>query len=149
MVDSLQIDAGNIRLSINNDENRIVEFNPNDVLFVEKFYVLLQEYTEKIEGYQKRAKTLEASEGINDLGVPINTPDRIQLLREVCVYTREKIDYVFGEGTSQIAFGEALNIDMFTQFFEGIVPFIEKTRSEKIKKYITAGIKSRSNERTS
>jgi len=43
-----------------------------------------------------------------------------------------------GAGTSQIVFGESLNIDAVVQFFEGIRPYMQKARAEKVAKYTNA-----------
>lgn len=135
MVQGLKIDAGNIRLAINDDPDRIIEFDPNDVLFVEKFYRLIKEFDDKRRGYLTRAEKLEANDEKDETGLLKNAGDRLDLLKEVCKFMREQIDEVFGEGTSQAAFGDAYNIEMIQQFFEGITPYIEKARAEKIKKY--------------
>ena len=65
----------------------------------------------------------------------MNAGERIKLIREICEWTREKIDAVFGKGTAQAAFGDSMSLDMFGQFFEGVTPYIEKERSKKISQY--------------
>jgi hypothetical protein len=56
---------------------------------------------------------------------------------------RGQIDVLFGEGTSQKAFGNALELGMFEQFFSGITPFVQTVRKEKIAKYTNARPKKR------
>ena len=42
-MDSIRIDTGLKRIAINEDPNRIIEFNPKDLLFAEKFYAMVKE----------------------------------------------------------------------------------------------------------
>jgi hypothetical protein len=134
-MDSIRIDTGVKRIAINGDPTRVIEFNPKDVLFAEKYYQMVGEFQNKQEDYSTRAEVLEADAEVDEIGLPLNTQERLALFREICDWTKEKIDQVFGAGTSEKAFGEALNFDMFVQFFEGVKPFIEEARSEKVQKY--------------
>lgn len=134
-MDSIRIDTGIKRIAINDDPNRIIEFNPSDVVFAEKFYQLIKDFEIKQADYEKRAKALDEQKDVDANGIPVNLEEGIALLRDVCEFMREKIDYIFGKGTSQMVFGDALNLEMFDQFFTGITPFIQKARDVKIKKY--------------
>jgi len=134
-MENIVIDTGVKRIMVNDDPTRIIEFNPSDLIFVEKFYQLISEFETKLTEYQTRA---EENENVSDLGadgLPVNMLARLALLHDACDYICERIDYVFGEGTSQKAFASARTLDMFKQFLSGISPFISKTRREKIKKY--------------
>jgi hypothetical protein len=135
MTDSIRIDTGVKRVAINDDPNRIIEFNPKDVVFAERFYGLIGEFKSAEKDFVSRAEALDAVKEIDELGLPVNAGERIKLLREVCEWAREKIDQVFGEGTSQKAFGDAIGLDLFSQFFEGITPFIEGARGDQVQKY--------------
>lgn len=123
-MESLSIDVGEIRLAINNDPERVITFNPADAAFAERFYKVVDEFQAKSIQYQR-----QADETLTD-------EQAIALLKDTCVYVRDRIDYVFGADTSQKAFGDALVLDMFSQFFEGITPYIQKTRTAKLKQYL-------------
>lgn len=140
-MDSLKIDSGEIRLSVNDDPSRVIAFNPDDTLFAEKFYKIVGEFESKMKEYKTRAGEIDRDVSLDNNGIPANVQDRISLLHEICAFVRERIDYVFGDGTSQTAFGDALNLGMFVQFFSGITPFIQSARSEKIAKYITPPVR--------
>lgn len=135
-MDSIRIDSGIKRIAVNGDEKRVIEFNPQDIVFVEKFYGLIKQFEEKEVVFKERSAAISAKEGMDELGIPLNTADSIQLALELCNYLREQIDAVFGAGTSQNAFGEARTLEMFEQFFNGIMPFIQGARSEKMGKYL-------------
>ena len=132
---NINMNTGEIRLTINNDENRVIAFNPNDLEFVDNLYNLLAGLENKEKEYKAKESEIDKNTEVNSYGVPINLKEKLDLLKKTCNYMREKIDDVFGKGTSQIVFGNANTLDMFEQFFEGITPYIEKARSAKISKY--------------
>ncbi len=138
-MDSIRID-GVKRIAINDDPTRVIEFNPGDVTFVERFYRLIQDFESKQADYQARAEEIDRSNQVGEDGVPVNVQDRLAFMREVCSYMREKIDYLFGAGTSQMVFGDAFSLEMIGQLFDGLTPFIQQARREKLVKY-TSGKK--------
>ena len=46
-MDSLNIAGKAVRLCIDNDESRVIEFYPTDVSFAENFYALAAEFEER------------------------------------------------------------------------------------------------------
>lgn len=140
MRDTIRVTTGIKRIAIENEFGETtgeICFNPSDALFAERFYGLLKELEEKLAEYQKRSKEIDDIQEVDDHGIPVNFKERLDFLHEACEYFREKIDHLFGAGTSQNAFGDTLNLDMFIQFFDGIAPFVQKARSEKLAKYNT------------
>jgi len=142
-MDSLQISTGEKRIAINGDEKRVLVFNPSDVAFAERFYRLIGDFQTKLLEYKTRAESIEAQMAEDENGLPVNLNERLALMNDACVYIRGKIDELFGAGTSQTVFGDALQLDMFTQFFEGITPFIQKSRVAKLEKYTNPKAKKR------
>lgn len=135
MVDTLRIDTGAVRLAINGDEGRIIEFNPEDIVFVERFYNLIKEFELKEVEFREKAEALAKISELDEHGIPVNTGENIKLVLELCNYLRKNIDHVFGQGTSEKVFENNQTLNMFEQFFTGILPFVNKARSEKISKY--------------
>lgn len=132
---SLQINTGEIKLAINDDPNRVIVLRPNDAVFAEKFYRMLGNFQAKFAEYQHRAAEVESQNEVDANDIPLNTGERIALLKEVCEYTRGQIDELLGAGTAQIVFGDALDIDAIIQFFEGVRPFMQSARAEKVARY--------------
>ncbi len=138
-MDSLKIDTGAIRLAIDDDPTRIIEFNTSDVVFAERFQALQGTVVAKLDEFQKHSRELAALSAD-----PKATPESIQentntgnlLRREMCVYMRKVIDDVFGADTSQIVFGDLLSEVAIMSFLEGVLPYMEKTRSAKMAKYL-------------
>lgn len=132
---SLHIDTGEIRLCVNDDPNRVISFNPTDISFAERFYGLLSEFEVKEKEYRQKAEALQENTEMGAFDIPKNFGSALALLRETSAFLREKVDEVFGAGTSQAAFGDANTLDMFEQFFEGITPFVQKAREKQVGKY--------------
>jgi hypothetical protein len=138
MEKTLQINTGIVDLAIVRDGISVgtLSFNPTDTLFAERFYALLGELQKNLKEYKERG--IELSKNGNDKdGVPVNVEAHIALQIELCNYLREKTDKIFGEGTAQKLFGEVRNLEVYQQFFDGILPFFQQARAEKVAKYTT------------
>lgn len=135
-MDTLTIDTGVRRVLVNNDPTRVIEFNPNDILFAQKYYRCMRAFQEREAAYKARAAQLQADNTLGEDGVPLNAGERIDLLKELCDFTREQIDLVFGAGTSQTAFGDSYAVTAFSQFFNGMRKYITPARNAHIEKYI-------------
>lgn len=132
---NINIRTSTIRLTINNDQDKIIEFNPEDLSFIESLYDLISDFEVKEKEFKNCDRALNANKDIDKHGISKNTKARIKLNRDLCLYMRSKIDSLFGEGASDVAFGKSNTADMFSQFFEGITPFIETARQKKVDKY--------------
>lgn len=133
-MESIRIDSGIKRVLIN-DGPEVLEFNPSDVLFVEKFYQVVNEFDEKLASFQARASVLDEDKSTDENGLPANVAARIAFLHEVCQFANGKIDFLFGEGTARKLFNGVESLDMIEQFFNGLTPFVQKAREAKVGKY--------------
>lgn len=133
-MNGLKIDAGEISLLVNDDPERVVRFNPDDILFAERFYQLIQDFEEMQRTYEVKLQALEVGT-VDENGVPEDTKELFQTVHEVCDFLHSKIDEVFGEGTSQAAFNGVKSLPQIEQFFTGITPFVQAKRQEKVNKY--------------
>ncbi len=133
----MKLTTGRIEIPIERDGEDVggLAFNPNDLAFVERYYGLISEFEAKEKEYQQKAEALEQNKEFDSYGIPKNMKEGLALLKDICQFMRSRIDYVFGEGTSQLVFGEANTLDMFEQFFEGVTPHIQKARTGKVEKY--------------
>lgn len=138
-MDSIQITTGVKRIAINDDPERVIAFNPHDIAFAERFYALMQNFEGKQREYAARAEALDQDIGVDDNGLPVNLGERIAFMRDICEYYHAQIDALFGDGTAFKVFDGALGLEMIQQFFEGITPFIQHVRQEKVAKYQPRG----------
>lgn len=137
-MENMNISTGRVYIQINNDENRVISFNPSDLRFAERYYALLASSEKVLGDYEKREAELDKDKTTDAYGIPTNMPARFELLKEVCDYMKAQIDSVFGEGTSAAAFADEYELDMFDQFFNGITPYVQKVRNSKVAKYTAA-----------
>lgn len=134
-MESLQL-SHSLRIAIDEDENRVIAFNPMDTVFVEKFYQLMQNFESKRAEYQKRAEELDADKAMDQFDIPENMGARIAYLKELCEFMFAEIDRVFGNGSSEKVFQGQYDLDMIRVFFEGIAPFVQKARAERMQKFM-------------
>lgn len=136
-MESLDLKTNSKKIELKRDGvvTGVISFDPSDVVFAEKFYNLIAEFQAKSKEYEPHAKALEENTATDVNGLPVNFGERIALLRGVCEYIRDRIDHLFGIGTSQAAFGDVYDTDLIVQFMEGLKPFFQKTRAAKIEKY--------------
>jgi hypothetical protein len=123
------------RFMINDDPNNIFEFDPHDAGFADRFYKTIKEIDAKQVEYNQRADALAAQPEIGTDGLPANLGGSIDLVRELCEYMRGRIDYLFGAGSSQKLFGDALSLDAIGNFFNAMTPIFAAARGEKIESY--------------
>lgn len=128
MASSIRIDAGEVTLLVNDDPRRVIKFNPEDILFVERFYSLLGGF----EGVQKKFQ--DRLDAIPD-NEESTAPKVIAVIEEACDYLMEQIDSVFGAGTSEAAFAGAKSLSQIEQFFLAIAPYVKAKRQDKVTKY--------------
>lgn len=138
-MDSLQINTGEKRIPIVRDGENVgtITFNPSDAVFAEAFYKIYGELKVKHEEYKKRAAEFE--DATDESGLPVNPEKRLAMWQEFNTFIKGCIDRVFGVGTSQIVFGDTISMDglMFEQFLNGVTPYVQKERSQKIAQYTT------------
>lgn len=127
-MDTLKINVGSISLKIlddNNNERGIFTFNPNDIVTANKFFALMQEIDPKQEEFKQKELQIKDED----------TKGKLDLVCEVIDYFEGKIDEIFGDGTSNLLFGNAKTLDMFSDFFNGIAPYYEKVSKQRMDKY--------------
>ncbi len=124
-----------LEITINDDPNRVISFDPEDTAFAESFYALIKNLDEKTKEYDQKIKELETDE-VDEYGIPNTALQQIELEKEIVLYFYGAIDDLFGAGTSKTAFGSASSMDLIAQFFDGITPLLSKAREDKLGKYV-------------
>lgn len=134
----LKINTGFTIIPIERDGESVgsISFNASDAVWVEKLYSLFEKLESKEKEYAKKEEKLAKSTELDKYGIPKNFKGQVALYRESCEYVREEIDLLFGVGTSEIVFGSTNSFEVFNQFLNGITPFVQKTREEKMGKYL-------------
>jgi hypothetical protein len=134
-MDSIKIVSGVKRIAINDDPDRVIEFNPSDSNFRTRFYTTYRELMTQLTLMGQREKELIDVADEDEFGIPTSAGDRLALELESIQLARQKIDELFGAGTSQTVFGDEMSQVIIGQFFDGIQPFFESAVSDAVKKY--------------
>lgn len=135
MANSIRIDSGEVTLLVNDDPSRVIKFNPEDILFVEKFYSLLGGF-EGVQGrFQERLNAIPDED-------ESTAPQVIAVVEEACDYLMEQIDSAFGKGTSDAVFAGVKSLSQIEQFFLAIAPYVKAKRQDKVTKYQSKAKKS-------
>ena len=128
-METLIIDEGLKAFAINNDENRVIKFNPSDMS-------ILHRVEESLVNVEKEMKKYE------DKKVDGKTEKKISEF--IC----KQIDYIFNSKVSDVVFNGTSplstikGVPYYVRFIEAVKPIIEeeilaerKASEEKIKKY--------------
>jgi len=127
-----------IRLLINNDKNKVIEFDPEDSSFANRYYTMIANFDQKKDEFIKRAAQIDKNEEVNSFGIKVKLIEESKLIIEMFNYMCEQIDYVFGKGTSEMAFDNVAKLELIDQFLNGITEHVLTIRNSKIKKYLNS-----------
>ena len=125
-MDTLKIHSGVVRLNIEDEYGHsrgIFAFNPEDIESLKNIYKLQDEINQKqveLQEVANNCKTLD---------------EKVEFITKTVQYYKGVIDRCFGEGTSQIVFGDCNTLEMFSDFLEGIMPYYEKANERRLAKY--------------
>jgi hypothetical protein len=139
-LDSIKIGTGEKHIAIldeNDNPKGEIVFNPSDVLFAEKFYAMYGSLQDEKSNIEKRAIEIDSDKTLDVNGIPANMQARINLYKDINTLFRSKIDDLFGAGISKKMFGDTVSFDMeiYKQFLEGVMPYIQTVRAEKVAQY--------------
>lgn len=125
-MDSLQVRTGQVSLRILDDsgeERGIFRFNPEDIESAKRVLALQEELINKDKEFIEKNKLCKTAD------------ERLELLSDTVNYFRTLIDDCFGAGTSDLVFGNAHTLSMFSDFIEGISPYYQKASAKRTAKY--------------
>lgn len=117
---NLNFDSGIKEYTINGDPSRVIRINPSDFGIIER-----------AEKAKAALEKLSIDPGEEHYAEAVLSMDRA---------VREQIDAIFGEGTSQTAFGDVNCVSLaggspiFLNFLNAILPEVEKAISDERKK---------------
>jgi hypothetical protein len=132
-MDSIRIDTGIKRIAINDDPERVIEFNPTDVEWSRRLDKLRFEVKKRLDEIEAQVRVLENQAQSND---DPEVSEKINNIRiEVCVYVRGLIDKQFGEGTSEKVFGDLNSEFAIQSFLVAITPYMQIAREPIVGKY--------------
>lgn len=117
-----------LRLALNGDENKIIEFDPGDVTFRKKFYNLKNELIKKQQELDSKQKQLN-----------LETDEEIELAfkmeEDLFDYIAKTVDDLFEEGTTKKICGNRKNVFVLANSIIALVPYFEKFKNDTKNKY--------------
>ena len=122
----LVINTGMISLDVEDSDGSkrgVFRFNPTDISLAKHVLEMQTEIAERGKEFDERINACETPE------------DKVKVLFDITEYYRKMIDDIFGEGSSQILFGDAHTLGMITDFIDGITPYFNKASANRMKKY--------------
>lgn len=128
-METLIIDEGLKTFAINNDENRVIKFNPSDMSIVHRVEETLANVEKEMKKYENKKFDGETEK---------------KMSKFIC----SQIDYIFNSKVSNVVFNgtsplsTVKGIPYYVRFIEAVKPIIEqeilnerKASEEKIEKY--------------
>lgn len=119
------------RLIINEDENKILEFNPNDMKTRKNFYNASKEVFNKQREFDIRIKQLKADD----------YEKAFELEQELFDMLKNIVDNVFGKGTTEMITDGAIDVTGVCNFIVAIAPYFKEVNEAQKNKY-TNNLKS-------
>jgi hypothetical protein len=125
MRNNLDLGEEYVELTINNDENRVIRIDLNDIGIIER----LNESYKKIDEFQKNNKDIE----IKADGTPKDGLEQsAKILKAFRDLIEEQINYILNADVSNIVFGNknplstVKGVYLWERFFNALNPYIEK-----------------------
>ncbi len=117
-----------LRLALNGDETKILEFDPGSVTTRKKFYNLKDEMIKKQQELDSKIKklNLETDEGIEQ---------SFKLEEDFFEYIKDLVDDIFEKGTTEMICGKRKNIFVLANCIIALCPYFEKFKNDTKDKY--------------
>lgn len=143
-IQSINFDDGYKSFCINDDESRVIRFNPKDINLIERLDQAKKNANNKI-------KELNIGENkVTDLNNEEDVEETLTIFNDLNKFLLDQVDMLFGKGAGVIVFGEQSPLTtingktIFEGFLEGAIkiikPYIEE-ESDKKEKYIKENYK--------
>ena len=128
MKDIIEISTGLVTKTLHIDGKRdvVLEFNPEDVVWVERLNQIMDDLNKKA-AEEKAAKENNQTAQSFQQG--------LQAHRDFCAFLDHAIDELFGEGKAKEIFGASISTPARMSLLEGVSPYIEAKRYEKLAEY--------------
>ena len=134
--------SNSVKVAIDGDENKVIEFNPNDMLLrkrITEFMLDLQtkqkEMTEKAEALDKANEAVEGA-------LPSNLQAVLDYNQEIADYFIGELDDIFGKGAAAKLFGDnSFDPELMADFLSWVMGKINGVSQAKIEEKLGQPIK--------
>lgn len=122
-----------------NESGDFITFDPRDQGFNNRFLVLLQEFSEKKDEYDKKLEEISAMPGDTDKQQIERALAAVRFNSELCDWMTGQINAVFQDDVKQKVFGDIIPTgEAWAEFLYQLAPIIQTSRAEqsdRVRKY--------------
>jgi hypothetical protein len=140
-VPTIQLDTGikKVKIQVVNGVDYDLIFNPNDTLMISQLHDLYFKMVEKSKEIEKLQETFGEPE-LDENGVPLDINPVIQETNDFNQLVKDRIDVIFGKGTSQAIYGKTMfysgMLHVYTDLISGLLSFAEPIRAQKVARHV-------------
>lgn len=123
---NINFNDGYKELSINNDPNRVIRFNPSDYGLLERFHDARKTMVDAISTIGKNIEIKTNGEAADSL------EDATLIIKDINNVINEQMNYIFNADVAQVVFGKQSPIStikgkyLFERFLDAVAPYMEK-----------------------
>lgn len=130
-MDKLRVDSGIKNIEVN-DNGDYISIPISDAAFYERFGALMKNFEQKQAEIEQKASALSEKHKDKPDDDVDAIVDSIQLYAELCRYTCDELDKLFGDGCCQKVFVGVQNpsIELIGEFFDQITPLLNQYAKE-------------------
>lgn len=143
-MEEIRVNKDNVYKIVVNDNGEVIEIDLLDLEFPIKCIEASKTLEKETKLYNEKVEELHNLYKDNPIDFLYN---RNELDRKYCKEMREMIDNLCGENASQKIFGSKNRLGMFDEFFEKLIPILDKMQydAEEIKENLIKRYKESSN----
>jgi hypothetical protein len=131
-----------VKIAIDGDEGKVIEFNPNDMLLRNRITEFMVNVQTKQDEMSKKAEALDVEQSA-DGALPANIKDVLAFNQEVADYFIGELDDIFGKGASAKLFGErSFDPDLMASFMAYVMDKIGNVSNAKIEQKLGKPLKA-------
>lgn len=132
-----------VKIAIDGDANKIIEFNPNDMLLRNRITQFMIDMQAKQDEMTKKAEALDAESKTAVSGLPSNIKEVLAFNQEVADYFMGELDDIFGAGASVKLFGErSFDLELMANFMAYAIDKVGETSKSKVEAKLGKPIKA-------
>jgi hypothetical protein len=132
-----------VKIAIDGDESKVIEFNPNDMLLRNRITEFMVSVQTKQDELVEKAKSFETDEEPVEGKLPSNIKDVLAFNQEVADYFIGELDDIFGKGASAKLFGErSFDPDLMASFMAYVMEKIGNVSNAKIEQKLGKPLKA-------
>ena len=132
-----------VKIAIDGDANKIIEFNPNDMLLRNRITQFMIDMQSKQDEMTKKAEALDAESKTVTSGLPSNIKEVLAFNQEVADYFMGELDDIFGAGASVKLFGErSFDPELMANFMAYAIDKVGETSKSKVEAKLGKPIKA-------